>query len=82
LRYDIIIVGAGSAGDEWLEREPTTDSHISGTCKMGVSSDAMTVVDLYGRAHSLDGARVVEAAIMPTLAPASIKPTVLMRGEE
>jgi 5-(hydroxymethyl)furfural/furfural oxidase len=81
LRYDII-VGAGSAADERLEREPTTNSHIAGTCKMEGSSDAMTVVDLYGKVYRLDGVRLVEASIMPLLEPASINLTVLMVAEK
>jgi choline dehydrogenase len=67
--------------DQWLLRQVTTYSHISGTCKMGPSSDAMAVVDQYGKVHGLDGLRVVDASIMPTLVRAPINPTVLMIGE-
>jgi choline dehydrogenase len=70
-----------AALDEWLQREVTTYSHISGTCKMGPSSDAMAVVDQYGKVHGLDGLRVVDASIMPTLVRAPINPTVLMMAE-
>ena len=70
-----------AALDEWLQREVTTYSHISGTCKMGPSSDAMAVVDQYGKVHGLDGVRVVDASIMPTLVRAPINPTVLMMAE-
>jgi choline dehydrogenase len=64
-----------------LLRQVTTYSHISGTCKMGPGSDAMAVVDQYGKVHGLDGLRVVDASIMPTLVRAPINPTVLMMGE-
>ncbi len=67
--------------DEWLQREVTTYSHISGTCKMGPDSDAMAVVDQAGKVHGLEGLRVVDASIMPTLVRAPINPTVLMMGE-
>jgi choline dehydrogenase-like flavoprotein len=70
-----------AALDEWLQREVTTYSHISGTCKMGPGSDAMAVVDQYGKVHGLDGLRMVDASIMPTLVRAPINPTVLMMGE-
>ena len=64
-----------AALDEWLQREVTTYSHISGTCKMGPGSDARAVVDQYGKVHGLDGLRVVDASIMPTLVrPQSIRP--------
>ena len=67
--------------DEWLQREVTTYSHISGTCKMGPGADVMAVVDQNGKVHGLDGLRVVDASIMPTLVRAPINPTVLMMGE-
>jgi choline dehydrogenase len=67
--------------DDWLLREVTTYSHICGTCKMGPASDATAVVDQYGMVHGLEGLRVVDASIMPTLVRAPINPTVLMMGE-
>lgn len=70
-----------AALDEWLWREVTTHSHISGTCTMGPGSDATAVVDQYGKVHGLEGLRVVDASIMPTLVRAPINPTVLMIGE-
>jgi choline dehydrogenase len=71
-----------AALDEWLQREVTTYSHISGTCKMGPSSDATAVVDQGGKVHGLDGLRVVDASVMPTLVRAPINPTVLMMAEK
>jgi choline dehydrogenase len=70
-----------AALDEWLQREVTTYSHISGTCKMGPGSDTMAVVDQCGKVHGLEGLCVVDASIMPTLVRAPINPTVLMMGE-
>jgi choline dehydrogenase len=75
-------LASDDALDEWLQREVTTYSHISGTCKMGPGSDAMAVVDQYGKVHGMDGLRVVDASIMPTLVRAPINPTVLMIGEK
>ena len=43
--------------------------------------DATAVVDQYGRVHGLEGLRVVDASIMPTLVRAPINPTVLMMAE-
>jgi choline dehydrogenase len=76
-----IHLASDAALDEWLLRQVTTYSHISGTCKMGPGSDAMAVVDQYGKVHGLHGLRVVDASIMPTLVRAPINPTVLMMGE-
>ena len=41
--------------DQWMLREAHTYSHISGTCKMGPSSDPMSVVDQYGMVYGLGG---------------------------
>jgi choline dehydrogenase len=71
-----------AALDKWLQREVTTYSHISGTCKIGPGSDALAVVDQDGKVHGLDGLRVVDASIMPTLVRAPINPTVLMMSEK
>ena len=62
-------------------REAVTFSHISGTCKMGPSSDPMAVADQFGRVYGLEGLRVVDASIMPDLVRAPINPAVLMIGE-
>jgi choline dehydrogenase len=70
-----------AALDGWLLRHVTTYSHISGTCKMGPDSDSMAVVDQHGKVYGLEGLRVVDASIMPTLVRAPINPTVLMMGE-
>ena len=67
--------------DAWMMREAVTFSHISGTCRMGPSSDSTAVVDQYGRVYGLDGLRVADASIMPDLVTAPINPAVLMLGE-
>lgn len=67
--------------DAWLKREATTGQHISGTCKMGLVSDEMAVVDQYGRVHGLDGLRVVDASVMPDCIRANTNVTAMMIGE-
>ena len=67
--------------DDWLLREATTGQHISGTCKMGPASDPMAVVDQYGRAHGLEGLRVVDASVMPDCIRADTNVTTMMIGE-
>ena len=67
--------------DQWLLREATTYSHISGTCKMGPAADPTAVVNQYGKVHGLEGLRVVDASIIPHLVRAPINPTVIMLGE-
>ena len=67
--------------DRWLLREATTYSHISCTCRMGPSGDAMAVVDQYGKVHGMEGLRIVDASIMPDLVRAPINPAVIMVAE-
>ena len=67
--------------DLWMAREVSTQHHISGTCKMGPSSDSMAVVDQYGRVHGLEGIRVVDASVMPDCIRANTNVTTLMIGE-
>ena len=51
-------------GDE-IRRRFQSLYHPVGTCKMG--SDPLAVVDSHLRVHGIDGLRVVDASIMPTL---------------
>lgn len=67
--------------DQWLLREATTFSHISCTCRMGPSDDALAVVDQYGKVYGMDGLRIVDASIMPDLVRAPINPAVIMLAE-
>jgi len=62
-------------------KEATTGHHISGTCKMGMSEDAMAVVDQYGKVHGLDNIRVADASVMPDCIRANTNVTTMMIGE-
>lgn len=49
----------------FLQEKANTIYHPVGTCKMG--DDEMAVVDQHLKVHGLEGLRVVDASIMPTL---------------
>ena len=64
-----------------VKRFARSGYHPCGTAKMGPSSDAMAVVDQYGRAHAVEGLVVADASIMPEVPRANTNLTSIMIGE-
>ena len=77
--------GPDVAGDEavldWVRRDAETALHPSYTARMG--TDEMAVVDPTSmRVHGVDGLRVVDASVMPTLTNGNIYAPVMMAAEK
>lgn len=60
----------------------TTVYHMMGTCRMGPESDPTAVVDHELRVRGIDGLRVIDASVMPTMPSANTNAATLMIAEK
>ena len=74
-------LASDEALDSWMMENVWIGQHLSGTCKMGPSSDPMAVVDQYCRVHGMEGLRVADASVMPDVIRANTNATTIMIGE-
>jgi choline dehydrogenase len=65
---------------DWVKSAAEPTYHPVGTCKMG--ADPMAVVDARLRVHGIDGLRVADASIMPTLTSGNTNAPSIMIGEK
>ena len=65
---------------DYMRHFGQTTYHPIGTCKMG--RDPMAVVDEKLRVHGLDGLRVADASIMPTITSGNTNAPSMMIGEK
>jgi choline dehydrogenase len=73
-------VQSDTALEAYIRDTCSTVWHPVGTCKMG--TDPMAVVDPELRVHGIEGLRVVDASIMPTITTGNTNAPTIMIGEK
>jgi choline dehydrogenase len=73
--------GELSRGDfaAWAQNSVSGNWHPAGTCRMGSPEDGVTGPD--GCVHGIEGLRVVDASLMPSITNANLNAPVIMMAE-
>lgn len=66
----------------WVKARAVPFYHPVGTCRMGGADDSAAVVDAECRVRGVEGLRVIDASIMPTIPRANTNLTVIMIAEK
>ncbi|XP_072017410.1 alcohol dehydrogenase [acceptor]-like [Amphiura filiformis] len=67
---------------EYVRHFTTCVYHCVGTCKMGAKDDPTAVVDPDLRVNGIDGLRVIDASIMPTITSGNTNAPTIMIAEK
>jgi len=67
---------------DFARRYGSTSYHLIGTARMGPSSDPTAVVDDQLRVHGMQGLRVVDASVMPSMVSANTYASTMMIAEK
>ena len=76
------ILASPEAMRDWVRANACGSWHASGTCRIGDPADPEAVVDPSARVIGVDGLRVVDASIMPTVVSANTALTTMMAAEK
>jgi choline dehydrogenase len=68
--------------DEYIRQHIETAYHPSCSCRMGTPGDDRTVVDPQARVIGVEGLRVVDASIMPSITTGNLNAPTIMLAEK
>jgi choline dehydrogenase len=74
-------VASDASLETWIRAKLGTSLHTSCSARMGPASDPTAVVDQRCRVHGVEGLRVVDISIMPTITRRGPAATAVMIGE-
>eukprot|EP00934_Nitzschia_sp_Nitz4_P001996 Nitzschia sp. Nitz4//scaffold218_size35881//22174//24197//NITZ4_007796-RA/size35881-snap-gene-0.32-mRNA-1//-1//CDS//3329542286//1996//frame0 len=74
-----ILPGKDADLDEYIREHVESAYHPCGTCRMGADEDA--VVDPQGRVRGVDGLRVADASVFPSITNGNLNAPVIMVAE-
>jgi choline dehydrogenase len=77
--YPGLAVASRTELRDWVRSSAITYHHQVGTCKMGIDADA--VVDPELRVYGIEGLRVADASVMPTVPSGNTNAPSIMIGE-
>jgi choline dehydrogenase len=75
-------VASDEAVDDFVRAKVESAYHPCGTCRMGRVDDPMAVVDPETRVIGVDGLRVVDSSIMPSITTGNLNAPTIMIGEK
>ena len=70
-----------AAVDAWVRRNVETAYHPSCSCRMGARNDERAVVDPQCRVRGLEGVRIVDSSIFPTIPNGNLNAPTIMVAE-
>ena len=75
-------IKSDSAIDEWIRAKGDTAYHPCCTCKMGGDGDPMAVVNSEGKVRGIDGLRIADASVMPSMSSGNLNAPTIMLAEK
>ena len=75
-------IDSDEAIDAWIRANAESAYHPSCTCKIGADNDPMAVLDPQCRVRGIEGLRVVDSSVFPTITNGNLNAPTIMVGEK